>query len=103
MTELEHSELNHFPIMSLDSGIDVPRSGRNIDNHTVMNPQGLIVTTIQESNIAKNCKILNLVSRESDISYRGSLWHSTTKIESENLVENLKGNKIFKKAEHEKN
>ena len=28
LTELEHSELNHFPIRSLDSGIDVPRTGR---------------------------------------------------------------------------
>ena len=33
-----HNERNHFPIGGLNSGIDVPRSGRNIDNPTGMNP-----------------------------------------------------------------
>ena len=33
-----HNERNHFPIGCLNSGIDVPRSGRNIDNPTGMNP-----------------------------------------------------------------
>ena len=47
-----HSELNHFLIRILNSGIDVTSSGRNIDNPTRMNPQGTIVTTIPESNRA---------------------------------------------------
>ena len=41
-----HSGWNHFPIRSLNSGIDVPRSVRNIYNRTGVNPQGPIVTTI---------------------------------------------------------
>ena len=32
-----HSDLNHFPIRSFNSGIDVTRSGRNIDNRNGMN------------------------------------------------------------------
>ena len=34
-----HSYRNHFLFGSLNRGIDVPRSGRNIDNCTGMNPQ----------------------------------------------------------------
>ena len=41
-----HSDQNHFPICSLNSGFDVPRHGRNIDNRTGMNPQGPIMTKI---------------------------------------------------------
>ena len=33
-----HSDQNHLPISSLNSGIGVTRSGRNIDNCTGMNP-----------------------------------------------------------------
>ena len=35
---LGHIEPNPFPIGSLNSGIDVPISGRNIDNRTGMKP-----------------------------------------------------------------
>ena len=49
---------NHFPIISLNSSIGVTRSGQNIDNHTGMNPQGLIVTTIPKSNKSNNCYII---------------------------------------------
>ena len=45
-----HSDQNHPPIGSLNSDIDVPRSGRNIDNGTEMNPKVPIVNTISESN-----------------------------------------------------
>ena len=53
-TILVHSDQNHFPIGSLDSGTDAPISGRNIDNRTEMNPQGPIGTTTLESNREKN-------------------------------------------------
>ena len=43
---LGHSDKNHFPLVILDSGTDVPKSGWNIDNRTGINPQGPIVTTI---------------------------------------------------------
>ena len=45
-----HSDQNHPPIGSLNSDIGVPRSGRNIDNGTEMNPKVPIVNTISESN-----------------------------------------------------
>ena len=67
-----YSEQNHSPIGSLHSGIGFPRYWRNIDNRTGMNPQGLIVTTIPESNGASKCDIFNLVSRTSDLAYRVS-------------------------------
>ena len=54
MTGPGHNDRNHFPIGSLNSGIDVPRSGRNIDNRTSMKPQEPIVTTIPDSNREKN-------------------------------------------------
>ena len=97
-----HGERNHLPIGILNSGIDVPRSGRNIDNHIGMNPQGPIVTTIPESNRANNCDILNSVSKTSDITYTSSPCHDTIKYEDENLVENLRDNKNFKNAERKK-
>ena len=56
-TRLGRSDRNHFPIGSLNSVIDVPRSGQNIDNHTRMNPQVTIVTMIPESFIANNYDI----------------------------------------------
>ena len=49
-TTTVHSDQNHSPLGSLDSGTDIPISGRNIDNRTGMNPQGPIGTTILESN-----------------------------------------------------
>ena len=49
-TGLGNSDRNHPPLISLDSGTDVPISGRNIYNRTGMNPQGPIVTTIPEYN-----------------------------------------------------
>ena len=73
------SDRNHFPIGSLNSGIDVTISGRNIDNRTGMKPQGTIVTTIPESKRMNNCKIFDSISRTSDLAYRGSLWHVTKK------------------------
>ena len=49
-TLMVHSYWNHFSLGSLDSVTDVPRSGRNIDNRTWINPQGPIVNTIPDSN-----------------------------------------------------
>ena len=49
-----HSYWNHFCLGSLDSGTDVPRSKRNIDNHTGMNPHEIIITTISVSNRSNN-------------------------------------------------
>ena len=75
-----HSDWNHLPIGILNTGIDVPIYRQNIDNHTDMNPQGPISTTVLESNRAHNFDIFNLVSRTSDLAYRGFPWHVTTKI-----------------------
>ena len=47
-----NSDWNHFPIMSLNSGINVLGYGRNIHNLTEMKPHVTIVTTIPESNIS---------------------------------------------------
>ena len=91
-----HNDQNHSPIGSLNSCIDVPRSGWNIDNRTVIKPQGPIMTTITESNRANNCEIFDLVSKTLDLAYRDSPWYGTIKNESENLVENLRGKKISK-------
>ena len=77
-----HSDRNHFLMGILNSGIDVPRYGRNIDKCTRMNPQGPIMTTIPKSNGAKNCNIFDSVSRPSYLSYMGSTWHRTIKSES---------------------
>ena len=74
-----HSDRNHLLIGILNSGIDVPISGWNIDNHTGMNPHGLIVTTIPESNISNNCYIFDSVRRTSDIAYMGLEWNYTIK------------------------
>ena len=56
------SDRNHFPIGSLNSGITITRSGRNIYNNTGMNPQGHIVTTIPEYNRANALNGRNLVT-----------------------------------------
>ena len=64
-----------------------------------MNPQGPIVAMIPYYNRVNNCKIFDLASRPSYLSYRGSEWHGTMKSESENL----RGNKIFENAERENN
>ena len=57
-----HSDCDHLPLGNFYSGTDVLRSGRNVDNQTGMKQQGLIMTTIPESNRAKNCGMFVLVS-----------------------------------------
>ena len=94
-----HSERNHFHIGSLNSGIDVPRYGWNIDNRTEMNPQRPIITTISESNISNNSGIFDSVSKTLDLAYRPPLWHIIMKNETENLVENLRDKNILKYTE----
>ena len=95
-TRMGHSERNHFLIGSFNSGIGVPRSRCTIDNHSRMNQQVSIVTTIQESNKAKNCDSLNLFIRMLYLSYSLSMWYGTIKGESEHRVENLRSNNILK-------
>ena len=85
VTVLGYINWNHFRIDILNSGIDVPRSVWNMDNHTWMNTQGPIMTTILESNITKNCDSFNLSRRTVNIAYRGLTWHVTVKSEIENL------------------
>ena len=58
-----HNVRNHLPIVSLNIGIDVTRSGWYIDKHTGMKPRGPIMTMVPESKRAKNCNIFNLVSK----------------------------------------
>ena len=76
-----HNDQNHFPIGSLNSCIDVPRSRRNIDNRTRMNPQLPIITITPDSSKAINRDIFDPISKTLDISYRGTLWHVTKKCE----------------------
>ena len=102
-TGLGHSDHNHLPIGSLNRGIIIPRSRRNIYNRTVMKPQGPIVTTILESNRENNHNISNLVRKTPDIAYRVSPWHGTTKNETGNLAENLGDKTIFKNIERKDN
>ena len=97
-----HNERNHFPIRIFNSGIDVPRSGRNIDNHTGMKPKGPIMTKISESNRVNNCYIFDSVNKTLDIASTVLPWYGT-KNETGNLVENLIDNTIFKSAERENN
>ena len=94
-----HRDRNHSTFGSLDSSTDVPRSRRNIDNRTGMNPQGPIVTMIPEYNRSNNSNIFISVSRTSDLAYRGSPYYGT--IISE--IKNLRGNKILENAERENN
>ena len=94
-----NSDREYFPLVSLDSGTAVPRSGRNIDNRTGMNPQVPIVTTISESNSVSNWNIFNFIRGKSDISYRFSLWHGAATSENESLG----GKNIFEDAEHKNN
>ena len=96
---LVHSDQNHFPIGSLDSGTDVPISRRNIDNLTGMKPQGHIGNMIPESNSASKCEIFKSTRRTSDISYRVFPYHGPEKSE----IKILGGNKTFKNADHENN
>ena len=49
-----HIAWYNSPLGSLDSITGDPRSRRNIDNRTEMNPQGPIVTTIPESKNTRN-------------------------------------------------
>ena len=95
MTRTGKSDRKYFPIGNLNSGIDVPRSGRNIDNRTGINPQGPIMTTITESDGANNCDIFKSVSRTSDIVYMVSSWNVIMKSDIENLVETSKTNQKF--------
>ena len=94
-----HSNRDYFPLKSLDIGTYVCKYRRNIDNCTEMNPQVPIMTTIQKSNISSNYDIFYFVSRTSDITYGGFLWHGAVKSESENIG----GNKIFETAERKNN
>ena len=91
-----HSDWNHFFIGSLNSGIDVPISNRNIDKRTGMNAQGPTVTTTQESNRSNNCEIFYFVRKTLYLAYRVSPWHGTIRGESKNLVRDLRGNKNSK-------
>ena len=74
-----HSDQNHFPIRILNSGIDIPRSGRNIDNLFGMNLQVPIVTKTPKSNIDNNFYIFEFFSRTLDFAYRALLWRGTMK------------------------
>ena len=84
-TGLGHSDWEYCPIGSLDSGTNVPRSRRNIYNRTWMNPQGPIVTTIQESNSMSNFDIFYSTRGTLDLAYRGLAYHFVAKSESETL------------------
>ena len=74
-----NSDHKYFPIGSLNSGMDVPRSAQNIDNLTDMNPWGTIVTTKPEYNRENNCNVLELVIRTSYLAYRVLTWNGTMK------------------------
>ena len=97
-TGLGHSDRNHFLNRLVNSDIYIPRYVGNIDNRTGMDPQGPIMNTVPKSNRSSIYNIFKSVNRTFDIVYRGSLWHVTIKSESENLVENIRGNNIFKNA-----
>ena len=88
-----------FPFGSPKSGKKMSADfGRNLDEKIVMIPSRTIRSPhlhIARTRLS-NCDIL-----ESFI--RGLSWYGTTKNESKNLVENLRGNKIFKNAERENN
>ena len=58
-TVLLQSDWGYFSLGSLDSGTDAPRSMRNIDNLTGMDPQAPIVTKIPYSNSKRNCHIFD--------------------------------------------
>ena len=90
-----HSDRYYSPLGILDIGTGVPRSGRNIDNRTGVNPQGHIGTTISEFNSTSNWKKFDSVSMISDIAYRSLSWNGAEKSE----IENLGGNHIFENAE----
>ena len=64
-----------------------------------MNPDGSIGTIIPYPNSVVNCVIFNTVSTNLDIFYKGLLWHSAAKSESENLG----GNNTFENAERKNN
>ena len=91
-TVMGHSDQKHPPLSSLDSGTDVTRSTRNIDNLTDMIPQGPIATNVPDYNRANNYNIFELVRRKLNPYCRGSPCKGTTK--SENLAETIRGNKI---------
>ena len=94
-----HNDRDYSTLGSLDSGTDVPISGRNIDNRTEMNPQGPMMTIILESNIAIHCNVFDSVSRIQDLAYRGLPCHRESKSE----IEKLGGNKTFENTERKNN
>ena len=96
-----HSDWEYLPLRILDSGTDVRSrgSGKNIDNHAGVNPQGPIVARIPETNIASNYNIFDSIIRSSNLTYRGLSWNGSEKRESENLG----GKKIFQNAESKNN
>ena len=61
------------------------------------------MNTILESNRANSCKTFDPVNQNFYFSYRGLQWHSSTKVESENIGENLRDIKIFKTSERKNN
>ena len=87
-----HIDRNHFPIGSLNSGINVPKYGQNIDNRTEMKPLGPIMNMIPEFNRANKCDIFNSPIKALALAYRGLLWYGTIKDETGNLVENIRYN-----------
>ena len=93
------SDRYHYPLGILKSSTDVPRSGWNIDNRTVMNTQGPTVTTLPESNNAINGNIFTSFRSTSYLSFIIYMWHGKAKNESEKLG----GNKSFENAERENN
>ena len=95
-TEPGHSEQNRFPIRSLNIGIGVTIPGKNIDNHTGMNPHGTIVTTTPESNRSNNFNIFESTRRTSYLAYGDLPWHGTMKSENENLAKKLEATTFSK-------
>ena len=81
-----HSDHNHFPLGSLNSGTGFPRSGRNIVKYSGMNPQVPIVTTIPDSDRSNHCNVFDLVIRPLGIPYRGLVCRGTMNSEIENII-----------------
>ena len=93
-----HSDWD-FPFGSRKSGIKMSVDlRRNTDEKIGMNPSRAIRIPQPHitSTMLRNCNIFDSVSR-------GVTWHGTIKNESENLVENIRGNNTIKNAEHKNN
>ena len=80
-----HSYREYLPLEVVYSGTDIPRSGKNIDNRTRMNPHGHIVTIIPEYNSARNYCIFDSVSSMVYVAYRFLMWHGAETSKSETL------------------